>query len=168
LSSGIKKWFMLQLWRIQQVAQLLTVAMLALTLSLTVYDYMQWREGTFFGTPYIGVTLILLTLGSIIWAFAIVWDLRLKMWREQMTVAAEKNPYTKEKLTPKEILILGTLWLPMLERLGRDDPNIRTSAEALRKWVLRSMKDNRITKAEVGEVLKYIGDSDSWLHSEKK
>ena len=163
LSGGIKKWFMLQLWRIQQVAQLLTVTMLAINLTLQIYLYMQWREGTVFATPWIGGTLILLILAAAIWTFALIWDLRLKMWREQMTVLAEKNPYTKEKLTAKEVLILGTLWLPMLERLGREDPAIRSSAESLRNWILQALKDDRVTKAEVDGVLQYMGDSKSWL-----
>ncbi len=163
MAGGIKKWFMLQLWRIQQVAHLLTVSMLAINLTLQIYLYMQWREGTLFATPWIGGAVILLVLAAAIWTFALIWDLRLKMWREQMTVLAEKNPYTKEKLTAKEVLVWGTFWFPMLERLGKEDPAIRASAESLRRWVLQALEDDLVTKAEVKDVLEYMGASESWL-----
>jgi hypothetical protein len=171
LSGGVKKWFMLQMWRIQQVAQLLVLTMMAITDALLVYDYTDGlRMG---GEPLIsdralGVLFVLLLIGGAIWAFAIIWDLRLKMWREQMTVLAEKNPFTKEKLTPKEVYIYGALWLPLLERLGKDDPALRNSAEDLRRWITRSMKDDRVTSAEVDAVLDYIGVSRSWLIDHKK
>ena len=162
MSGVIKKWLMLQMWRVQQVAQILTIAMLAITLSLTVYDKMSWREGIF-STPYTGVLVILLVLTAAIWIFAFIWDMRLKMWREQMTVLAEKNPFTKEKLTPKEVLIFGSMWLPLLERLGKDDPEMRVSAANLRRWIERSIRDDSVTRMEVGTVLEYIGASEGWL-----
>jgi hypothetical protein len=167
LSGGIKKWFMLQMWRIQQVAQILTLTMLALNLTLTVYSYMEWREGTWFGTPYIGGTLILLGLAGGIWAFAFIWDMRLKMWREQMTVAVEKNPFTKEKMTPKEITMVHILWLPILERLGRDDPKVKEYADALKVWAQRSMREDRIAQAEVKTILEYIGGVETDIFDSK-
>ena len=166
MSGGIKKWFMLQMWRVQQVAQILVLAMMAITDALLVYDY---TDGLAMGgepiTPHreLGVLLVLMIIGCAIWLFAIIWDLRLKMWKEQMTVLAEKNPFAKEKLTPKEVLIFSTLWLPLLERLGKDDKEMRNSAANLRKWIERSIKDDRVTKEEVGTVLDYIGASKDWL-----
>lgn len=160
MSGGIKKWFMLQMWRVQQVAQILTIALLAVNLTLQLYTYMKWREGDLFATPYIGGSIILLVLLAGVWAFALIWDLRLKMWREQMTVVVEKNPFTKEKMTPKEIMVYGILWLPMLDRLAKEDPKIKESADAMRRWVIRSMKEDRIAEMEVGTILEYIGAKD--------
>ena len=171
MSGGVKKWFMLQMWRIQQVAQLLVLTMMAITDALLVYDYTDGlRVGGEPLIPYrvLGVLFVLILIGGAIWAFAIIWDLRLKMWREQMTVLAEKNPFTKEKLTPKEVYILGTVWLPILERLGKDDPTAKNSAADLRKWILRSLNDDKVTEAELGAVLKYIGVSKSWLMDSRK
>lgn len=171
MSGGVKKWFMLQMWRLQQVAQILVLTMMAITDALLVYDYTDGlRVG---GEPlisdrFIGVLFVLILIGAAIWTFAIIWDLRLKMWREQMTVLAEKNPFTKEKLTPKEVYIFGTLWLPMLERLGKDDPALKNSAEDLRRWILRSLKDDKVTDAELDTVLKYIGVSKGWLVDSRK
>ena len=157
MSGGIKKWLMLQMWRIQQVAQILTIALLAVNLTLTVYSYMEWREGAWFATPYVGGTLILLVLAASIWTFAIIWDIRLKMWREQMTVVVEKNPFTKEKMTPKEITMVHILWLPVLERLGKDDPKVKEYADAMRQWARRTLSEDKIAQAEVKKILEYIG-----------
>jgi membrane protein YdbS with pleckstrin-like domain len=98
MDGGIKKWFMLQVWRMQQVAQIITLLLLALNLALQLYGFMTWRKGLF-ESPYTAIPTIVLALGLLIWAFAIFWDLRMKMWREQVTVTMEKNPYAKEKMT---------------------------------------------------------------------
>ena len=155
---GPKKWLMLQMWRIQQISQILSLVMIAATDALLVYDYMKWREGSIFSTPYIGVPILLLVIIAIIWAVSIVWDIRLKMWREQMTVVFEKNPFTKEKMTPKEIVIYSTLWLPIMEKMGKDDPQIKASAESLKKWLERSMHDDIVTEREVALIREYMDD----------
>ena len=157
---GPKKWLMLQMWRVQQISQILSLVMIAATDALLVYDYMKWREGSLFSTPYIGVPLLLLFIIAIIWGVSIVWDIRLKMWREQVTVVFEKNPFTKEKMTPKEIVIYGTVWLPLMERMGEDDPKLKASADALRTWLLRSMEDDLVTEKEVSLIRRYIGSSE--------
>lgn len=167
MSGGLKKWLMLQMWRVQQVAQILTIVMLAVTLTLQVYSYMQWR-GTLFATPYVGGLIILLVLAAAIWAFAIVWDLRLKMWREQMTVAVEKNPFTKEKMTPKELMIYRIIWLPILEQFADENPRMRASADALRRWLNRSMKEDRVAENEVNILIDYIGAAHLNLLDDKK
>ena len=159
---------MLQMWRIQQVAQILTIAMLAVTLTLTIYPYLRWRDEPFFGTPYIGGIVILLAISAIVWGFAFIWDMRLRMWREQMTVVAEKNPFTKEKMTPKEIMIYRLLWLPLLERFADENPRIGASADALRRWLNRTMKEDTIAENEVKILLEYIGATDLNLLDDRK
>lgn len=155
------------MWRVQQVAQILTIALLAVNLTLTLYQYMQWREGTFFATPYVGGLLILLTLAAGIWIFAFIWDMRLKMWREQMTVIVEKNPFTKEKMTPKEIAMVHIVWLPLLERAGKDDPKAMQYANALRSWAQRSMREDRVAEGEVKTIFEYIGGIETGIFDSK-
>lgn len=163
MPNGLKKWFMLQMWRVQQVAQVITIALLAVNLSLQIYTFMHWREGSLFATPYTGATMIVLVLAAIIWGFAIIWDLRLRMWREQATVLMERNPYVKEKMTAKEIMIYGTLWLPLMENLGKTDPKMKEAAEALKEWLTRSMNGDEILTKDVDEILQHIGKPGSRL-----
>jgi hypothetical protein len=155
LANGKKKWFMVQIWRLQQVAQLLTLALLALNLSLQLYGYIRWR-GAFFATPYTGVLFILLVLAAVIWGFAIFWDKRMKMWREQMTVLMERNPYAKERMPSKEIVAYELIWLPLLDKLGKDDPQIEAAAKGLRDWIKKlSDQDPELAK-DVKEVYDFI------------
>jgi hypothetical protein len=157
LDGGVKKWFMLQMWRIQQVAQVITIALLAFNLALLLQDKMNWREGTVFADTYAGVLVILFVLVAAIWIFAIAWDIRFKMWREQQTVLIERNPYAKEKMAAKEIVVYELFWLPVMERLGKEDPEIGKAAESFRAWVGRLSKDDPRLARDIGDVYKYMG-----------
>lgn len=164
MARGIKKWFMLQVWRIQQVAQVMTIALLAINLSLQIYTFMEWREGSVFATPYTGATMIMLILAAIIWGFAIFWDMRLRMWREQATVLIERNPYAKEKMSSKEIMVYGIMWLPVLDNLGKTDAKAKKAADALRTWLKKAVADEPILAKDLQDVFKYIGsDSEDLL-----
>jgi len=169
LDGGLKKWFMLQVWRLQQVAQVLTIVLLAITLSLQLYDYVRWRAGPLFETPYVGVPILLLILAIIIWCIAIYWDLRLKMWREQATVLIERNPYTKEKLTSKEIVVYGLMWLPIMEKMAKDDPKLAEAVEIVKQWMKRVSEEDPNTIPGIKDIFDHIGkDGMGLLGLEKK
>jgi hypothetical protein len=153
----IKKWFMLWMWRVQQVSQPLTLTLMAINLSLTVFGLIKWREGSPLSVSWIGVPLILLLLAFVILSFALIWDLRLKMWRDQATVLVERNPYSKEKMSAKEIMIYGVLWLPVLDDIGKRDPKAKIAAEALREWIRKASKEEPVMEKDLDDVFKYIG-----------
>jgi len=155
-NNGIKKWFMLQMWRLQQVAQVLTLTLMAANLSLLVWDYVKWRN-EILQNSIVGPLIILLILGMAIWSFAMVWDLRLKMWREQVAVLIEKNPYMKERFAPKEIALYAITWLPVLEQLGKDNPEMKAHAESLRRWLQKELKEDELAQKELDDILEYIG-----------
>ncbi len=153
----MKKWFMLWMWRVQQVSQPLTLTLMAVNLALTVFGLIKWREGSPLSVSWIGVPLILTLLAFIILSFALIWDLRLKMWRDQATVLVERNPYSKEKMSAKEIMIYGVLWLPVLDDIGRRDPKAKIAAEALREWIRKASKEEPVMEKDLDDVFKYIG-----------
>ena len=155
MAIGVKKWFMLQMWRVQQIAAVMTLVLMAINLSLQVYDYMSWRSGVF-SSPYSGALIILITLGLIIWALSIVWDTKLRMWREQMIVLVEKNPYTKEKMSPKEIVQYKLLWLPLVRKIGESDPELREYGEKVQAWVDRVLRDDPSVVRDVEELTRYV------------
>jgi hypothetical protein len=153
----IKKWFMLWMWRVQQVSQPLTLTLMAINLSLTVFGLIKWREGSPLSVSWIGVPLILLLLAFVILSFALIWDLRLKMWRDQATVLVERNPYSKEKMSAKEIMLYGVLWLPILEDIGKRDPKAKLAADALREWIRKASKEEPVMEKDLDDVFEYIG-----------
>ena len=155
MAIGVKKWFMLQMWRVQQIAAILTLVLLAISLSLQIYNYMSWRSGLF-SSPYTGALIILLALGLIIWVLSIVWDTRLRMWREQMTVLVERNPYSKEKMSPKEIVHYRLVWLPLLKKLGKDDPSLKEYGETMEAWMEHVIRDDPSVAKEVEDLMSYV------------
>jgi hypothetical protein len=157
MEYGIKKWFMLQFWRVQQVAQILTLFLLGVTDSFLLWDKIQWRGGII-ADPYLGPTILLLSIALVIWVFSIFWDLRLKMWRHQMSVLVEKNPYMKERFSPKEIATYGLVWLPMLDHMAKSDPSIKEHAVAMRRWLKRELTEDALTTKEIDEIFEYIGE----------
>ena len=154
--GGPKKWFMLQMWRIQQIAQIATIALLAMNLALLIYPEVEWRGGPF-ASIYTGVLLIAAVLLLVIWSFSIVWDLRMRMWREQHSVLVEKNPYTKEKLTAKEIVTYGLFWLPLVEKLAEEDSGVKESADFMREWLRKAYETDKSLVIEVDEITRYLG-----------
>ncbi|MFY9605105.1 MAG: hypothetical protein WAS24_00015 [Thermoplasmata archaeon] len=152
----VKKWFMLQVWRLQQVAQLLTLILLAINLSLIAWGYVKWRNG-FLANPFTGVLSILLVLALAIWISAYTWDRRLKMWREQTSVLIEKNPFMKERFAPKEVALYALIWIPMMEHLGKNDPVLKANAEALKDWLKRELKADDLSPKELEDILHYMG-----------
>jgi hypothetical protein len=155
-SNRLKKWFMLQVWRLQQVAQIITLLLLAMNLSLQLFDLVKWR-GEVLKNPYFTVPLIFLIMFAIIWVSAIFWDLRLKMWRDQATVLVERNPYTKERLNAKEMAQYGLIWIPILERLGKEDKKLAETAEVLKQWVKKEWEEDPVLVKDVNELFGHIG-----------
>ncbi len=163
-----KKWFMLQVWRIQQVAAILTLALMALNLALQAFDLIKWREDSPLSTSWIGVPMILLLLAMAIWTFAIYWDLKLKMWRDQATVLVERNPYSKEKLSSKEMAMYAITWLPVMEKMGQDDPKIKAAADGFREWLSKAFASDPTLQQDLKELKDHIGLSDSLFDFRKR
>jgi len=163
----IKKWFMLQVWRLQQVAQILTLVLLAINLALQIFGLIKWREDSLLSTSWIGVPMILLVLAALIYTFAIIWDLRLKMWRDQATVLVERNPYSKEKFSSKELALYSITWLPVMDRMGKDDPKIKAAADGLRDWLRKAFKEDATLQADLQEVIEHIGIRDDVIDFHK-
>jgi hypothetical protein len=147
----MKKWFMLQMWRMQQVATMLTLGMLAINLALQLYTYVGWREGVF-KTPYYGIPIFLFIIIVIVWSISIFWDLKMKMWRDQMAVTVERNPYAKEKLVSKEVVMMCRFWIPQLEKSGN-----HADADYFRNWIKKELSTDPSLREELKDLLAHIG-----------
>src|SRR2546427_10075119 len=108
----VKRYFMTQLWRIQQSYTLLSLILWGIVIAFTAFPIISPVWFPFlarFGisattTGIVALTLILLFLliyGSL-YAFGFVYDRYLRLWREKLDAAAPKNPDAHEKVTPQE------------------------------------------------------------------
>jgi hypothetical protein len=156
--GGIKKWFMTQVWRFQQVAMLLTLMMMSLTVSLNVYSYMKWREGSgLLANTYVGVSLVLLSAIVAMWIFAYIWDRKAQMWREQMVVSAERNPFMNERLCAKDIVYMTEIFIPTIEMAAKVNPERRDTLDALTRWIEMNLRSDRALLADTKKVYAAIG-----------
>ena len=142
----MKHWFMVQIWRLQQIAMMGSLILLVVNLGLTIYGYIEWR----IPNPYIGLPVLIVTLLAIIWTAAWYYDRRLKLWREQMMVAVDRNPYAQDRLSPKETIQMEWMWIPLVSKA---DPKI---AELLKTWMKTEMAKYPDVKAQVEEIKRLV------------
>lgn len=152
----VKKWFMLQVWRLQQISAVMTLFLLALSEATVIWGFLKYRGGLF-NNPYFMIPVLLLAFGGAIWGASIIWDLRLRMWRDQQAVLIERNPYAKERLSAKEMAQYALIWIPVLERLGKEDKKLAEAADVLKIWIKREWHDDPALSKEVGELFSHIG-----------
>ena len=107
---------LVQFWRVQQISMIASLTLLAVNLALTTNQYIAWR----FSNSYIGTLVVLVILAILIWTFGYVWDRKLKLWKEQMVVSIERNPYSTMHMTPKEMVSHITIWIPWLRERKMD------------------------------------------------
>ena len=155
---SLKNWFMLQVWRLQQVSQIVTLIMLTATLSGIIWGYVKYRGGIF-QNSILGILLIAIIIGVAVWSFAIFWDLRLKLWRDQMHVLVEKNPYTHEKMAPKELFTFVITWIPIMENLAKDDPKVADSLKILKDWIKQEIAHDPHLVNDVKDIFDHIGST---------
>ena len=158
---SMKKAAMKHIWRLQQVGGILSVMMLSVTITLSLMDkidYLFIKRFEMFGIPpdidydY----LIFFIIAPLIFLLAIgagyLYDRTFQMWRAQNEVAAERNPFAKTMLTPKEIVVWENNTIPMLRGLGRKD-----EADFMERWIERVLRENPSLRRETEEIGDYVG-----------
>jgi len=140
--NSVKKGFMVWIWRVQQVALLLTLAMTALNLSIQIGNKIVWR----FGSIYIAVALSLVVSTSVILFVGYLWDRKARMWHEQSIVTVERNPFNLIRMTPKELVMYSDLFIPIVESLG---PEHAKRVAGWKKWIDDLLQSDPVTKEGV-------------------
>jgi hypothetical protein len=163
-----KRFLMTQLWRIQQSFTLLSLLLWGVVISLTAYPvispvwlpFLQDRFGIPLPPGLIALTLVLLFLAVFggLFTIGIVYDKYLQLWREQLDVAVMRNPYAREKLSPKEILMLRHVYLPTLRSTGQDNPAAAEAIGFIEAWVEKSI-------AADGNIRRAVEQAEQWIRS---
>ena len=148
----VKKYAMTLIWRISQAGPLLSIFFWSTTLAGIFWPIVgftnsglkgpvaQWLSDI--GVPPDRVTIIGLLLLFFLFAFAILtvgflYDRVFKLWREQMYVAMDRNPYADNLLFRKEILQWEQYYLPLARAMYKvsPDPELKTAIERVEGWV---------------------------------
>jgi len=163
----VKRFLMIQLWRIQQSYTLLSLFLWGLVISFTAYPiispvwlpFLERQFGISAGAPgVVAGTLLLLFLGiyAVLYLFGVVYDKYLKLWREQLDVAVERNPYAREKLTAKEILQWRHMFLPTLRAAAPGDKGAEREIEFMDKWIALSLASDAVIRRSLEDAEREI------------
>src|SRR5512137_599067 len=106
---SIKKKLMELMWRMQQSQTIIGVLMWSLTLTGIFYPYLRDKFGLAPSNVLLPMVLLFLFILSMVVLIGIVFD-KLRFWKEQNIVVAERNPYATYKFFPKEVH-WARLWL---------------------------------------------------------
>jgi len=152
--SSIKKLAMLQYWRISQIAPIVNLVMLSITLTLIVYNYIAWRGGIF-GHPYVGIIIIWLLIVSAVFFAGFIWD-KSRMWWTLQVVLQEKTPYTYSgKVTAKEVWQYLLVWLPTLD--VPSNPEGMKRAKLWKQLLKHNLEYDKDLKKKVNEIGAIMG-----------
>lgn len=135
-----KHFFMVQYWRIGQIASLASLVLMMLTLAGTYYAYIEWR----IPNPYVGIALLFFTILGIVMFIGYLWDRKFRMWNEQNIVAVRRTPYSREKMNPKEVCSWKHLFIPILIDQGDLE-----DAEFWTNWINHELESDPELKRDV-------------------
>ena len=86
---------------------------------------------------FVGLAILFLLFASFIIIVGILYDRVLKLWREQMDVVIERNPYADDKLYRKERMQWDQFYLPLARAVHRisPDPELKEAIVRVEDWV---------------------------------
>ena len=149
----IKKRLMELLWRMQQSQSIIGVLMWSLTLTGIFYPYLRDKFGLAPSNVLLPMMLLFLFILSMVVLIGVVFD-KLRFWREQNIVLAERNPYATYKFFPKEVH-WARLWLLVAKNQKDPSPELQKEIEFYEKWLARVVSEDEHYKKEVDLVEDY-------------
>jgi predicted PurR-regulated permease PerM len=153
--------FMTFMYRIQQTQYLISPVFWAATLTGVFFNIIRdYLVGRGIVTPS-QVALSLLLIFGIIFTLILlagfVYDVVLKLWREQNIVAVQRNPYSRERLMAKEIVLWKNVHLKTLQQVAKDDPEAASHIAFMERWIQKSLEGDPALRAEVEEIEAWVG-----------
>ena len=152
--EGPGKFLMKHLWRFQQIGGLVSVTLMCLNLTIPLWEYTGWRF------RYIGLGakynwLIIIILFSFVFGIALlsgfIYDRVFKLWTHKEVVNAERNPFSKGRINPKEMLSWQYFYIPLLLKQG-----LKAEAEFNLKWNERNMERDPQLRKDVYMIMDWV------------
>lgn len=148
----VKKFVMTLVWRISQTGPILSLFFWSTALAGIFWPIVGITGGnqlgplgTFLrslGVPldritFVGLVTLFLLFAALILFIGWMYDRVLKLWREQMDVTYDRNPYADDRLFRKEILQWQQYYLPLARAIYKvaPDPELKESIARVEVWV---------------------------------
>ena len=156
----VKKYLMVQIWRMQQSQALISIFFWSLTLAGVYYLSYFHPLFTSLGLPSNEVaigTIILFFLIVVAFLFlGLVYDKFLRLWREQTDIAVERNPYAVERLQPKEIVQWMRFNVSVMKELAKKDSAIQADIDFMERWIAKSLAERPDLRESVAGLEKWV------------
>jgi len=151
----VKKAMMELMWRMQQSQTIIGVLMWSLTLTGIFYPYLRDKFGLDPKEVFLPMLLLFLFILAMVILIGVVFD-KLRFWKEQNIVLAERNPYATYKFYPKEIH-WARLWLLTAKQVPNPTPEMQHEIEFFEKWMDRLVCEDPMYRKEVEEIDAFVG-----------
>ncbi|MEM2869881.1 MAG: hypothetical protein QW379_05610 [Thermoplasmata archaeon] len=150
----VKKALMELMWRLQQSQSIIGLLMWSLMLTGIFYPYIRDKFKIDPANVLVPMLLLFLVIVVVILLVGIAFD-KMRFWKEQNIVIAERNPYTTYKLYPKEIH-LARLWLSLARAQPSPTPELKRAIQFFESWMEKLMAEDPTYKKEVAEIEAFV------------
>ena len=85
----------------------------------------------------VGLLLLFLLFATFILLVGFLYDRRFRLWREQMEISVDRNPFADDRLIRQERLMFEQFYLPLARALYRvsPDPELKDAIKSAEDWV---------------------------------
>lgn len=158
----MKRGFMTLMYRVQQSQALISPIFWAATLTgvfFQIFSTYLYTRGLL-NPSQVGLALLLIfsIIFSLIVAAGVVYDAVFKLWREQTIVAVQRNPYSREKLMAKEIVLWRRVHLLTLQQVAGDKPDVQYQIEFMERWIQKSLEGDPVLRGEVQDLEAWVNE----------
>lgn len=136
----VKKRLMTYLWRIQQSQMIISMIFWSATLSGVFYGYaapVMKNLGIPKENVLLGLLVLFLIVLGIILSIGFAYDRIFKLWREQVHVVWERNPFYGGEMFRKEIIQWRDFFLPLAKAVQGIKPSedLGKAINKAERWV---------------------------------
>jgi hypothetical protein len=169
-----KKALMTTLWRISQTGPFLSVFFWSTALAGIFWPIVGQTPGgpegplwyfivDVLGVPtaraaLVGLTILVLVGLGAIFTFGYIYDRVLRLWQEQVEIAYDRNPYMRERLYPKEV-VLVRMHIAILSEVGKGNAAAMERVRAMEAWVESQLRLDPVLAKGVKELESYSSRS---------
>jgi len=147
-----KKFLMTLVWRISQTGPILSLFFWSTALAGIFWPIVGITGGNQLGplgsllrslgvpldrVTVVGLVILFLLFAAFILFIGWMYDRVLKLWREQMDVTYDRNPYVDDRLFRKEIMQWEQYYLPLAKAVSKvsPDPELKEAIARVEDWV---------------------------------
>jgi hypothetical protein len=148
----VKKFLMTLVWRISQTGPILSLFFWSTALAGIFWPIVGITSSSQLGPlgnfllslgisldriTIVGLILLFFLFAAFILLIGWLYDRVLKLWREQMDVTYDRNPYVDDRLFRKEIMQWDQYFLPLAKAVYKvsPDPELRDAIERVETWI---------------------------------